>query len=239
MLPSKRVAILQSCYIPWKGYFDLINSVDEFVFYEDVQYTRQDWRNRNLIKTVSGKQWLTIPIQARFGQTIAQTRVSDSRWIRKHWHALCTNYGRSPFFDYYVDGLSKMYERAAELEFLSQINRLFIGEICDFLGVKTRLSLSSKYSLNGDKTERLVGICRQLQAQSYLTGPAAKAYIQDELFSAQNIQLLFMDYSGYPEYPQLYPPFEHGVTILDLLFSTGPNARQYMKSFPVVVGEGR
>lgn len=229
---DKKVAILQSNYIPWKGYFDLINMVDEFIFYDDMQYTRRDWRNRNKIKTPNGLLWLTIPIavKGKFFQKINQTYVKNSQWASTHWRTLSHNYARAPYFHTYQNLFEELYLTCTALR-LSEINYHFIFAICKFLGIKTKLSWSSDYRIIEGKTERLVDLCKQAGGTEYISGPSAKDYIDPVLFKNAGIKLIYMDYSNYPKYPQLYPPFEHGVSILDLIFQTGPDAPKYMKSF--------
>jgi hypothetical protein len=231
MNEEKRVAIVQSCYIPWKGYFDLINLVDEFILYDDRQYTRRDWRNRNRIKTPQGTQWLTIPVKVkgRYEQRIDETLIDDPRWADRHWMTLEHNYSAAPHFNDYAETVSALYSRAQE-PLLSAVNRAFIEAICALLRIETAFSWSSEYEAEGTKTDRLVSLCKAARATTYLSGPSAKEYMDEGLFEAAGIELEYMDYSGYPEYPQLHPPFEHEVTILDLLFNTGPEAPGFMKS---------
>lgn len=227
----KKVAILQSNYIPWKGYFDIIRMVDEFVLYDDMQYTRRDWRNRNTIKTANGPQWLTIPVETkgRFLQKINETRISDPKWAQSHWKSIRFAYAKAPYFKRYEDWLAGLYDRAGSLEYLSQVNHLFLTAICGELGIPTKITWSSDYTLDDGKTERLAGIVRDAGGDYYLSGPAAKDYIEDAVFERAGIQLAYMDYAGYPEYPQLHGAFTHNVSILDLLFMTGPDALRYMK----------
>jgi hypothetical protein len=228
----KKVAISQSNYIPWKGYFDIINSVDEFVLYDDMQYTRRDWRNRNLIKTREGLQWLTIPVdvKGKYHQKINETKVSDPTWNRSHWTSIEHNYARAAHFRNYRDLLAELYLTTSS-QYLSEINRRFLEGLCALLSIRTRFTWSSEYQMEDDRTARLVGICRQLAATHYYTGPAARAYMDESLFREAGIEIVYYDYSGYPEYRQLFPPFEHGVTILDLLFNEGSKASAFMKSF--------
>lgn len=229
----KKVAILQSNYIPWKGYFDMINMVDEFILYDDMQYTRRDWRNRNKIKTPQGLHWLTIPVdtKGKFYQKINETRVMGHDWCQEHWKSLSLTYAHAPYFSAYAPRFQELYERCATLDYLSQVNHLFLTEICSMLGIQTKITWSSDYTLVDGKTERLVGLVRDAGGTEYLSGPAAKDYIVDACFDEAGIKLTYMDYSGYPEYPQLFGAFEHGVTVLDLIFNTGPQAPCYMKSF--------
>jgi hypothetical protein len=229
---GKRVAVVQSNYIPWKGYFDLIRRVDEFVLYDDVQYTRRDWRNRNRIKTPAGIRWLTIPVQVKgkYHQKIKDTVVSGDEWRREHWETLTHCYGRAPFFRALADTFRELY-LGSTTRFLSELNRSILAAVCELLGIRTRLTWSMDYRLSADDpSERLLEVCAQAHAAEYLSGPAARAYLDEGLFRRAGIRLSYMDYTGYPEYPQLYPPFEHAVSVLDLLFMTGPDAPRYLKS---------
>lgn len=228
----KKVAILQSNYIPWKGYFDLINSVNEFVVYDDTQYTRRDWRNRNKIKTADGIKWLTIPVEAKgkYFQKINETIVSDKTWAKTHWRTISQSYSKAKFFQDYKNIFEDFYMNVQE-DHLSLINFRLIQLVSSILGIKTKITWSSSYELIEGQTEKLLSICQQSGANVYLSGPLAKGYFDETLAEKMGIKVEWMDYSGYPEYKQLYPPFEHGVTILDLIFNEGPNATTFMKSF--------
>jgi hypothetical protein len=229
---GKRVAILQSNYIPWKGYFDLINMVDEFILYDDMQYTRRDWRNRNKIRTREGSIWLTIPVEVKgkYFQTIRETRISEPNWNRKHWASIQHSYAKAPFFGEYRELFEGLYNDSTD-EYLSPVNHRFVTAICKLLGITTKISWSMDYTLVDGKTERLVDLCRQAGGTEYISGPAARDYIVDSMFEDAGIKLSYIDYCGYPEYHQISEPFDHYVSILDLLFNTGPAAREYMKSF--------
>jgi hypothetical protein len=229
----KRIAILQSNYIPWKGYFDIINMVDEFVIYDNAQYTKRDWRNRNLIKTVNGVKWITIPVEVknRYKQTIMETKVSDHDWTDKHLKVLRHNYSRASNFDEITDWVSGLYKHCRKKVFLSEINLLFIKEIASYLGIKTKICSSTDYLLEGDRSGKAMNICLQAGANEYLTGPAAKSYLNVDLFNKAGIRIRWMDYSGYKEYPQLYPPFKHEVSIIDLIFNAGQDSSNYLNSF--------
>lgn len=229
---QKKVAILQSNYIPWKGYFDLINTVDEFILYDDMQYTKNDWRNRNQVKTQDGLLWLTIPIliKGKFGAKINEVRIKDINWAEKHWKTITTYYHNSTNFIIYKELFNDLYGNL-ETDYLSQVNRKFIDLINKILGIKTKISFSSEYKLINGKTERLVDLCKQAGATEYFSGPAAKNYINEKLFEEANIKLNWINYNGYKEYTQLYPPFIHSVSIVDLIFNEGKNSKNYMKSF--------
>ena len=222
------VSILQSNYIPWKGYFDIIARSDYFVVYDLVQYTKNDWRNRNMIKTRNGLQWLTIPVRhQRLDQPICEVLATDNHWRRKHWKALCQAYSKAPHFADFCDELQALYLEEEELS-LSKINRSFIDRVSEFLGLKTKIVDAAELSLAEGQTGRLVDICQSLGAGRYLSGPAARSYLDQTMFSEAGIEIEWMDYSGYPEYEQLNPPFEHAVSIVDLLFNTGRRAQEYM-----------
>jgi hypothetical protein len=228
----KKVAILQSNYIPWKGYFDIINMVDEFVIYDCVQYTKNDWRNRNLIKTSSGVQWLTIPCRFEsMSQKINETKVTDKLWAGKHFKTIYQNYSRAKHFKEYAPLFEALYKDVASEELLSVINYKFIMAINNILDIKTKISKCEDFTLIEGQTSRLVQICKDAKATHYLSGPAAKDYLDESLFEAEGIKVEWMDYSGYGEYEQLFSPFVHGVSILDLIFNEGSNAKKYMKSF--------
>lgn len=231
---SKTIAIVQSNYIPWRGYFDLINSVDEFILYDDLQYTRRDWRNRNTIKSPGGLIWLTIPVvvKGRYLQKIKDTVVTDSRWTSDHWSSIVHSYSKAKYFSKYRDVFEELY-LGADDKFLSLINHRFIAAICRILGISTTISWSMDYDLvrGGDKTARLIHLCKQAGATRYLSGPTAKAYLEEDLFREQGIEVSYIDYSGYGEYRQLYPPFELHVSIIDLIFNEGPDAVKFMLSF--------
>lgn len=228
----KKIAVVQSNYIPWRGYFDLINSVDEFILYDDVQYTRRDWRNRNTIKSAAGVIWLTIPVEVKgkYFQKIRDTVVADKKWAHDHWRSVVHNYSKAAYFSEYEELFQDLY-LGSEETLLSQINYRFIMAICRILGITITISWSMDYQLSGDKTERLVNLCRQAGATNYISGPAAKAYLDESLFEREGISVAYMDYSGYREYAQLYPPFQSQVSIIDLIFNEGPNAVNYLKSF--------
>jgi hypothetical protein len=231
-LDKKTVAAVQSCYIPWKGYFDLVNLADEFILYDDRQFTRRDWRSRNRIKTPQGARWLTVPtrVKGRYHQRIDETVVADPQWGERHWKTIVHNYAAAPFFDAYADRFEPLYHDAEEQR-LSHINRRLLEAIAGVLGIATKLSWSTDYDLEGDRTPRLIALCRAAGATDYLSGPAARAYLEEDLFREAGIGLAYMSYDGYPVYDQLFPPFDHHVSALDLIFNVGPRAPQYLKSF--------
>lgn len=229
----KRIAISQSNYIPWKGYFDLVNSVDEFVIYDTVQFTKNDWRNRNLIKTAQGPKWLTIPVSTagRHGMSIMDTEISQPNWHRQHWQSWQTHYARAPHFGTYADELKSLYFDHAGMN-LSQVNFRFLSAVCRWFRIGTKLSFSTDYPHDGERSERLLQICRQAGASCYLSGPAARQYLDVGLFARSGVQVEWMDYTGYRPYKQLYGSFEHRVSALDLLLNEGPESPLYLLTCP-------
>jgi len=234
-MKPKRIAIVQSNYIPWKGYFDMIRQADEFILLDSVQYTRRDWRNRNRIKGREGGVWLTIPVKVagRYLQPIRETEISDSGWAERHWCKLKDAYKAAPHFHAHAQRLETLYGNASRCRLLSDVNRLFLQDLCSLLGISTRLTDDDEYHPTGSKTERLVSLCQAAGATEYLSGPAAKDYLIPALFAEAGIGLSWMSYDGYPEYPQLHPPFEHAVSIIDVLVHTGPEALRYLEREPL------
>jgi glutaredoxin-related protein len=223
------VAILQSNYIPWKGYFDIIASVDEFILYDDMQFTKNDWRNRNKIKTPAGEQWLSVPVGQDIRRRIRDVELPDGAWQPKHWKTLAANYSRAPHFEEIAAWLEPIYMERPHTH-LSTLNRELIEAICGYLGIITKITNSWDYKLGEGKTERLVDLCLQAGATEYISGPSAKDYIESDIFSSNNIKLTWLDYNGYPEYPQLWGgEFQHGVSIVDLLFNCGKTSPHFMK----------
>jgi WbqC-like protein family len=223
--------ILQSNYIPWKGYFDMLNMADTFIIYDEVQYTKNDWRNRNKIKTTNGLIWLTIPVkQEKLDQKINETFVVNDSWRKKHWNSLQIAYAKAPYFKLHKDIFEDLYLNNIE-QSLSKINFNFLVTIANILNIKTKIINSTELILGEGKTQRLVNLCQQVGATNYLSGAAAKDYLEVELFEQQQINVQWMDYSNYQIYNQLNNEFEHAVSILDLIFNEGPNACKFMKSF--------
>ncbi|MGD9968697.1 MAG: WbqC family protein [Hyphomonadaceae bacterium] len=226
---SKRIAILQSNYIPWRGYFDIIGLVDEFVLLDNVQYTKNDWRNRNRIPNGGDGIWLTIPVRTadKAIQNIDEAMISDPRWARKHWLTLSQTYARAPHFAHYESVFAELYRRAADEPMLATVNRIFIDGVCAILGITTPISQAEAVD-TGDPTERVVQLCRSRGATRYLSGPSARDYVQTGAFDRAGVTLEYMDYSGYAPYRQRHQPFDPAVSILDLLFNEGPDAARFM-----------
>ena len=225
---QKRVAVLQSNYIPWKGYFDIIHDVDLFVFYDDVQFTKNDWRNRNRIKTASGPAWLSIPVGQSMDRLVCEVALTDSSWQAKHWRTLKQTYGRSPHFDRYKDYFEDVY-LGRQWAALSELNHHLIQHIShEILGMTTRFADSRDFKASGLKQDRLLELLKQNEAGTYVSGPRARAYIDPEAFSEAGIALEWKNYEGYPAYAQRFPPFEHAVTVLDLIFNVGPDAAEFI-----------
>jgi hypothetical protein len=224
-----RICIIQSCYIPWKGFFDLIGRCDEYVIYDSAQYVKRHWHNRNRIKTASGVQWLTIPVvtKGRFEQPIEQVEI-EKPWADRHWHALELAYSRAAFFEQLAPTVKDWYERADKQPRLTCVNAIFLDGIAKLLGLKTRIVRDTAYRAKGAKTERLLAIARAVGADRYLGGPSARSYFDESMFTSAGVTPEWMSYEGYPEYPQLHGAFEHRVSALDLLFNTGPDAPRYL-----------
>jgi WbqC-like protein len=216
-----KIAILQSNYIPWKGYFDIIRNVDHFVFLDTAQYTVRDWRNRNQIKTPDGKKWLSVPNNGTQNMKINEGKIDNSQnWAKDHFCCLERNYCRSPFFAEFRELLQKIYLENS-WEYLSDLNQYFIVEISRLLGIETEFHLSTEFILPPGKNEKIISIIHQLDGTDYLSGPAAKTYLDKDLFAINDIKVSWMNYSNYPVYEQPWGEFSHNISILDLLFCVG------------------
>jgi len=227
-----RCVILQPSYIPWRGYFHQIYKSDLFIFYDDVQYDKNGWRNRNQIKTSQGKKWLTIPVKTKGSVTkstpIHQIPIAwDKPWNEHHWRGIQYSYKKAPYFSMYAEFIEEIYSRHPE--YLAEFTIATTMEIAGLLGIsQTRFQRSSEIpGITGEKTDRLIQILISVGADEYISGPSARDYLEEEKFIEAGIHLEYMQYN-YPEYPQLYLPFDGNVSIIDLLFMTGPNAIKFI-----------
>lgn len=228
-----KVAIVQSNFLPWRGYFDLIRQSDLFIIYDDAQYTKGDWRNRNRIKTPRGPEWITVPVRrGPLGQRIEETGVNYSTpWARKMLKRIRDAYRDAPHLEPYATELAGLL--TPEAPSISELNVRLLRWGCRHLGIETPMRMSREFAATGAKTERLIGILRQAGATSYLSGPSARAYLEPELFDRVGIQLEYKVYD-YGQYEQLHPPFDPAVSIIDLLFMTGSAAPAYLERPPSV-----
>ena len=223
----ENVAVLQSNYLPWKGYFDIIHDVDLFIFYDDVQFTKNDWRNRNRIKTPAGAAWITVPVGQDIGRRVCDVTLPDPRWAKTHWKTLSQNYSRARHFARYRKFFESVY-LGRTWSTLSELNRHLIEAISRELGIGARFEDSRSYALEGQASDRLLQLLDAVGTKSYVSGPAARDYLDEEAFGRAGIRVAYKSYEGYPEYPQLHPPFDHRVSIVDLLFNLGPEAPHYI-----------
>lgn len=221
------VAIVQSNYIPWKGYFDLIASVDNFVLYDDVQYTNRDWRNRNKVKTPSGPIWLSVPVGNNREKKIYDVTIEDAGWQQSHWKSLQLNYAKSPYFKE-ISTLLEPYYLDEKYVSLSSLNSDLIKLVCTFLGISTQIHQSRDFVLDEGQNEKLAGIVRDLNATNYVSGRAAEGYLDETYFHNVGAKVTWFDYGPVKEYPQLWGDFEPNLSILDLLFNCGTSASEFM-----------
>lgn len=224
-----RLCIIQSCYIPWKGFFDLIGRCDQYVVYDSAQFVKQHWFNRNRIKTANGVKWLSIPVitSGRLGQPIDSVEIAKP-WADQHWHSIKQAYGQAPFFGCLEPTVRAWYERADRETLLTNVNMIFMQGIAGFLSPRTQIVRDNCYPVAGDRMERLLEIVKAAGGTCYLSGPSARSYFDESIFDAAGIATDWMNYEGYQEYSQLHGGFEHAVSALDLLFNTGPQATRYL-----------
>jgi hypothetical protein len=225
--------ILQPSYIPWRGYFHQIQRADFFVFYDDVQYDKHGWRNRNRIKTAQGPQWLTIPVRKK-GNVAEHRAIRDIEidWVRpwntKHLATIRQAYQKAPFYAQWEPFLADTYSRRPI--YLAQFTIDLTIDLARRMGNShTQFLRASELEIPGYRTERLIAITRQLGCDRYLSGPSASEYLDEGLFHSAGLQLEYIRYD-YREYPQMYPPYDPHVSVLDLLFMTGPDAARYIVS---------
>jgi hypothetical protein len=224
----KKVAIIQSSYIPWKGYFDIIHDVDCFIFLDDVQYTNRDWRNRNKIKSNSGEQWITIPLGSNRDKLISEVEFDDLSWRETHLQNIEKYYRTADHFDKYFKLIKDFYYQKDWL-YLSDFNQNFIKRFStEILEIKTTFHNSAEIDVKEKKLNKITGLLEAVDGDYYVSGPLAKNYLDEKEFSKRNIKLCYKDYSGYPEYKQLYPPYSHYVSVLDLLFNVGDSIKYYI-----------
>jgi len=225
-----RVAILQSNYLPWKGYFDIIQGVDLFIFHDDLQYTKGDWRNRNRIKTPKGSEWITVPCGTSENRLICEVELSEPKWQRKHWSVISAHYQKAPFFKDYKAFFENFFLERVWTN-LSDMNQYFIKSVSrDILKISTQFDDSRRYDLDSRKEDRVIDLLTRVSATTYVSGPSAKSYLTPSRFERLGIDLEWADYTKYIEYPQQHPPFEHAVSIIDLIFNVGPDALEYLSA---------
>jgi hypothetical protein len=226
-----KVGIIQSCYIPWRGYFDFINSADVFVIFDDVRYPQgRSWRNRNQVKTPTGLKWLTVPIlKEAKDSSIDKAQIAEGA---KPWQEIHRGQLRVALADahYFRDAID-LWERelAVEHRLLSSLNVCLIRSICKYLKIATPIVMSSDYPVSGEKTTRLIELLKVLGATSYLSGPSADGYLDKEAFREAGIRLEYKSYD-YAPYPQLWGPFEGAVSVLDLIANCGPQSNSLIRS---------
>lgn len=225
-----RVGVIQSCYVPWRGYFDFITSVDVFVIYDDVQYSSGSWRNRNQVKTENGLQWLTVPVKFHFGDAIDAVAIGQLKglpWQEKHRQLLTAALGTAPHF---AAAMSLWEEAISHNDsMLTGLNQRLIVQICRYLGIPTQIVQSREYAPSGSKTARLLDLLNKLKATTYVSGPAAKDYLDEKLFAENGIGLEYKTYD-YRPYPQLWSGFFGAVTVLDLIANCGPDSKSFLRS---------
>lgn len=215
-------AIHQPQYLPWVGYFDKVDQADVFVFLDNVQFKKNEWQNRNKIKTAQGWQWITVPVLHHHPQKIRDVQINHRQdWRRKHLRALEINYHPAPFFKDYIPFFRNLYKK--EWTALAVLNRTVTEFLLEALGIRKPILLASRMTLRDDPTDRLIDICKTVGADTYLTGMGGQNYLDLSRFEEANIKVVFQAFRP-PVYPQLYGPFEPALSVVDLLFNGGPKS---------------
>jgi len=218
------ISIRQPGYLPYMGFFKKIQSSDIFVFLDDVQYTRGEWENRNKIRTSEGSMWLTVPVTHKLGEKLNEVRIDNQQsWCKKHRTAIELNYGKAPFFNKFwkhIDTiLSKKWIKLIDLNMA--LIHYFISE----LGIKTKLVKSSDLKIEFSGSKRLIEICKNLNADVYLSGIHGTNYLDEKLFEDVGIEVVYENFK-HPSYNQVYKKFIPNMSIIDLLFNQGDKARE-------------
>ena len=216
------VAIYQPQFMPWLGYFDKMDRADAFVLLDNVQYKKNEWQNRNRIRTAQGKQWLTVPVRFKFPALINEVSINnDENWRNKHWQALRTNYAKAPHWANFGDFIESFYAR--QWDMLAELNRASVLWLKEQMGIDTQLHLASQMELSQDSTQRLVDICKITGGTAYLAGADGAKYMLMERFAEAGIEVIFQEYE-HPTYPQMFDAFETHLSALDLLLNCGPES---------------
>ncbi len=227
-----KIAIAQPTYLPWLGYFDLLDQADKFVFLDSVQFEKRSWQQRNRIKTPTGLQWLTVPVISRGKreQRIADVEIG-AEFCRDHLRSIAMNYGRAPFFDRYYDAVSDLMRSAASSSNLATLTISLVRWFAEVMDIQTPTLRSSELAVQGKRTDLLAEICRSLGATSYLSPLGSAEYLVSELpvMAEREIEVVFQHYQ-HPMYQQLFPPFQPYASALDLLFNEGENALAIIRS---------
>jgi len=216
------VSIHQPQYLPWLGLFHKILKSDLFIFLDNVQFVKNEWQNRNKIRTHRGWQWLTVPVSFSHGDKIKDVRTNHRvNWCKKHHHALVTNYSPASYFREYFPAFEEAYSR--EWPGLVDVNLFFLRLMMDMLGIKVETALASEFPEVNEPTERLVALCKEVGAECYLSGIVGRSYLDLNRFEEEGIKVNFHDFK-HPVYPQLYGEFQPNMSIVDLLFNCGPES---------------
>jgi len=222
---KKMIATIhQPQYLPWMGYFDKADRADVFILLDDVQFKKNDWQNRNKIRTPQGAQWLTVPVLHDFGQKINEVKINNQiKWREAHLKALRMNYRKAPFYDKYIGVFEHVYGQ--EWDFLVDINKYLIKKLVDLLGIQTKIVMSSEFQVSAESTQRLIDLCKKVDADAYIAGADGGQYMDLSKFEASGVQVMTQDFQ-HPVYAQLWTKnqeenFLSHMSVLDVLFNHG------------------
>lgn len=219
-MTERTVAAHQPNYLPWLGYFHKIAECDVFVFLDDVEYSSGAWINRNRIKTPDGWTWLTVPVSGNSGEIRSIEIAETDDWADEHAKSLRFNYGKAPHYDELADLFATTYDR--EWRRLQALNTHLIREIADCIGLDCEFVSSSEFGIDATDSERILGLCRELDADRYLSGTGAKSYMDEDAFHAAGVDVTYQSIE-YPTYTQRFDDFVPELSIVDPLFNCGPD----------------
>ncbi|MEK7274777.1 MAG: WbqC family protein [Candidatus Desantisbacteria bacterium] len=225
------VSIHQPDYLPWLGFFDKICLCDVFVLLDNVQFSKNYFTNRNKIRTSQGWTWLTVPVltKGKSEQRIDEVKINainEKKWAEKQWKTIEQNYKKAPFFSEHADFFCQLYSR--EWDSLTELNKTIIRYLVDAFGLKTRICEVAEIKTEGNGTELLFNICQALGANTYLSGAFGKEYLDENLFANHGINVVYQEFS-HPEYKQVFEPFIHDMSAIDLIFNHGNDSLQILR----------
>lgn len=221
---TRTLAVLQPGYLPWLGFFEQVKRASTFVIYDDVQFDKNGWRNRNRIKGNSGPIWLTVPVHGSTSQKICEVRIDNKLpWRRKHLSSIEMNYKKAPYYELYMPRLKEIF--AQDWDFIAELDMVLIEQLCKWLEIGTPLVRSSSLTVAGDRNSKLVNLCKTFNCQTYFSGAAAQDYLDQDLFKGEGIQVEWQDFK-HPVYQQMHGEFIPFLSVLDLLLNCGPESKE-------------
>ena len=221
------VAVHQPQYLPWLGYFDKINRADIFVLLDNVQFKKNEWQNRNRIKTANGRQWLTVPVMYKYPQLINEVEINNKdKWQHRQRQAIISNYKKAPCWSLLEEFFEEIF--SSKWQYISQLNIHVVKRLAGLLGITTPIHVASELGeFPEDPDERLIALTRHFNADTYLAGGGGKGYMDMEKYTQNGIKVIFQEYE-HPVYDQLFGAFEPFMSVVDLIYNHGEKSLEIL-----------